>query len=197
MTALDFSSAPYELSSQGIDNKFGSLVTPINRFLASIACIDASKYLKTLIPSAHVFHLLTVHALHSNRFGVCAVEFHDENTNLLCRFRKIYNLVIGMCQSGLCKINNLRHGFFYLQIMASGARDSSKYMQLGDEDPVGVMAGVLDRLVGDSWEYVPEDYLKRKKKAPDEYHLTGLICEKAYVLFDDEVQVFMEKKGWR
>lgn len=199
MTTLDFSSAPYGLSNPILVSKFNTLVKPINSSLALIDCVDASKYLKMLIPSTHIFHTLTIPAIHSNQTGVFAVEFYDKTSNSVCRIRRFYNLVIGMCQSGQCKINDLRHGFFYLQIRASGARDGSKFQQQGDDDPVGVMAGVLDRLVGDSsWEYEPKDYLHRKKsKVPDEYRLSGLICEKAYVLFDDEVKTFVESKAWR
>ena len=198
MTSIDINSAPYGLSNPILVSRFSTLVKPINSSLAPIDCVDASKYLKMLIPSAHVFHTLTIPAIHSNKTGVFAVEFYDRTTNTMNRIRRFYNLVIGMCQSGQCKINDLRHSFFYLQIRASGARNGSKFQQLGDDDPVGVMAGVLDRLVDDSWEYEPEDYLHRKKnQVPDEYRLTGLICEKAYILFDDEVQTFVERKAWR
>ena len=94
-------------------------------------------------------------------------------------------------------MEELRHGFFYLQIREAGARDKSKYDQLGADDPVGGMAGMLDRLVDDPWEYEPKDYERYRKRPPPEYCLTGFVCEKACVLFDDEVEKFAGAKKWR
>lgn len=199
MTGNDYSSAPYGLSRQGLATTFGAVVAQSHASLLGVSCINAIKYLNGLIPDAHSFHKETIPAIHSNSSGVFAVDRYDSNDNRMRRLRRFYNLVIGMCQSGQCRIGALRHGFFYLQIRGAGSRDASKFARLEDVEPTAVMAGVLDRLVDDAWEYDLREYsdINRKKKAPDEYHLSGLICEKAYVLFDDEVDDFMAKKGWR
>lgn len=199
MTANDFSAAPYGLSSTMLAATFGSLVTQSHASLANITCINAPEYLKGLAPSAHSFHRETLPAIHSNNAGVYAVESYGATSNQVHRLRRFYNLVLGLCQSGQCRVGALRHGFFYLQIRESGSRDASKFARLEDAEPTAVMAGVLDRLVDDAWEYDLREYsdINRKKNAPDEYHLSGLICEKAYVLFDDEVDDFVAKKGWR
>ena len=197
MTANDFSSAPYRMSNPTLVSTFGALVSQSHASLANIACVNAQEYLKDLVPFAHAFHTETIPAIHSNQADIFAVEYYDGNGNLMHRLRRFYNLVIGMCQSYQCSISALRNGFFYVQIRPSGSRDSSKFAQLGDADPIGVMAGVLDRLVLDAWEYDSSEYGRRYKKAPAEYHLTGLICEKAYVLFDNEVSAFVSAKAWR
>lgn len=199
MTSSDFSTAPYGLSGQMLASTFGALVAQSHVSLANIPCVKASEYLKGLMPSAHQFHCETVPAIHSNSAGVYAVESYCSTVNQVHRLRRFYNLVIGMCQSGQCRVGALRHGFFYLQIRESGSRDASKFTRLEDAEPTAVMAGVLDRLVDDAWEYDLREYsdINRKKRAPKEYRLSGLICEKAYVLFEDEVSGFVAKKGWR
>ena len=197
MTSTDYINAKYGLSNPVLASTFDRLISSINVGLGSIGCIDASSYLKGILPTANQFHTETVPAIHSSQVGIFAVECHDGNGSLLRRFRRFYNLVIGMCQSSQCSIDALRKGFFYVQIRPSGSRDGSKFAQLGDVDPVGVMAGVLDRLVLDAWEYDPAEYGRRFKRVPAEYHLTGLICEKAYVLFDNEVSDFVSAKAWR
>ena len=197
MTAADYRNAKYGLSNPALASTFGRIIPSINVGLGLIDCIDASSYLKGILPTAHQFHTETIPAIHSCQSGIFAVEYHDGNGNLMRRFRRFYNLVIGMCQSGQCAIATFRNDFFYVQIRPSGSRAGSKFAQLGDADPIGVMAGVLDRLVLDAWEYDPAEYRRRFKKAPAEYHLTGLICKKAYVLFDDEVSAFVSAKEWR
>ena len=178
---------------------FGAIVAQSHASLAGVSCIHATAYLNGLIPDAHPFHKETIPAIHSNSSGVFAVDCYDCNDTGVRRLRRLYNLVIGMCQSGQCCFNDLRNGFFYLQIRGAGSRDVSKFSRLQDAEPTAVMAGVLDRLVDDAWEYNLRDYsdINRKKRAPKEYRLSGLICEKAYVLFDDEVSAFVAKKGWR
>lgn len=175
---------------------FSLLVTGCNPSLASIACIDAKKYLVGIASSKQSFHTDTVPAIHAAPSGTFAVEFRGSNTSGIWWLRRIYNLVLGMWQSGTCQMDELRHGFLYLQIRKAGARDQSKYDQLGDADPVGGMSGMLDRLVDDPWEYDPKYYEDHKKYLPSEYCLTGLVCEKAYVLFDDEVEKFVGAKKW-
>lgn len=199
MTANDYSSAPYGLSTPGLSSTFGALVTQSHASLGNIACVSAPKYLKGLIPTGHVFHKETIPVIHSNASGVFAVDRYDSNDSGMRRLRRFYNLVIGMCQSGQCCVGALRHGFFYLQIRGAGSRDASKFARLEDAEPTDVMAGVLDRLVDGAWEYDLREYsdINKKKRAPEEYHLSGLICEKAYVIFDDEVDDFVDKKGWR
>ncbi len=199
MTPNDFSAAPYGLSNPILASTFGALGVQSHAALATISCINASGYLKGLVPSAHQFHRETVPAIHSNSAGVYAVESYCSTVNQIHRLRRFYNLVIGMCQTGQCRVGALRHGFFYLQIRESGSRDAGKFARSETLDPTSFMAGSLDRLVEDAWEYDLREYsdIKRKKRAPQEYRLSGLICEKAYVLFDDEVAAFVAKNGWR
>ena len=197
MNDRDFSSAPYGLSNPMLASTFGALVVQSHASLAHIRCVNVAEYLKGLASSTHPFHRETIPVIHSSSTGIYAVEFYDSTTNRMHRLRRFYNLVIGMCQSGQCRVDTLRHAFFYLQIRGSSSRNVSKFARLEDSEPTSFMAGSLDRLVDNAWEYDPSEYVRHKKRAPDEYHLTGLICEKAYILFDDEVADFVAKKVWR
>ena len=94
-------------------------------------------------------------------------------------------------------MEELRHGFFYLQIRESGVRGGGKYAPPVDTPPLEMLRVPLGNLVDDPWEYDPNDYGNLLEKAPPEYCLTGLVCEKAYVLFGDEVERFVDAKEWR
>lgn len=201
MTTDDYDNAPWQLGRVDSRTTFAQCYAspPANADVASqvaasmlgtLGCIDGNDYLKSILPNAHPYHIETVRALYSQHGDCTAVEFRKDTENRPHRYRRIYNLFLGLVQSGLATFRDIRDNLVYVVVLDSVSRPSGISL-----DGVAALSAHFDRLVATPrWEYRFEDIPLHSR---DERRLSGFLCRKAYLLYKDEIDSFVQSKGWR
>ena len=201
MTTKDLKSAPWgigalplvrfpALYSQALVSATISQVIANSR-LNSIKCIDANRFLRQMSPLRLGIHTETLRAIISKGGTVFAWEFRLDTENWTHRFRRIYNLVLGLLDAGGIHIKELRQSLVYVVVKEYSNCDSGSRMEYVNE-----LNTSLSRLVSAPWEYDVEDVLSDKRKK-DERKLTGFICRKCYIIYESEIDDFITYNQWR
>lgn len=155
--------------------------------------MTGSAYLDSIIPNAQPVHRESVSDLDFVGALMVAWENRNETSSGSHRIRRIYNLVLGMVMSGIRTFGEVRGQLLYVNVLKDS--DYRRVLSVPNEDPTGVMTSLLSSLVGDAWEYDPVEINRYHIRVPIEYKLTGLICKKAYLVYERELEDFKHKKG--
>ena len=201
MTTEDYNNAPWQLGEVASRTTFAQCyaspsanVDVASQVAASklgaLGCMDGNDYLKKLLPNAHPYHIETVRALYFHNGDCTALEFRNDTENWPHRYRRIYNLFLGLLQSGCATFCDIRDNLVYVVVLNSASRPTGASL-----DSVAALSAHFDRLVtSERWEYRFEDIPLHSR---DERRLSGFLCRKAYLLYKDEIDSFVQRKGWR
>jgi len=201
MTTEDYNNAPWQLGKEASRTTFAQCYASppasldvasqvASSMLGALGCIDGNEYLRNLQPNAHPYHIETVRALYSQHGNCTALEFRKDTENWPHRYRRIYNLFLGLVQSGLATLRDIRDKLVYVVVLDSVSSSTSDSV-----DGAAALSAHFARLVTtERWEYRFEDLPLHSK---DERRLSGFLCRKAYLLYKDEVDSFVQSKGWR
>lgn len=201
MTSSDYSVAPWGLAAAGYVSRFLSLYqnppapsavmqAVSGTLLSGLNALDARIYLKAINGGGNGFDNETVRALIAKGRDVVAWEFREDTHNWAHRFRRIYNLFMGLYGSARVALPDIRNRLVYVVVRAEEARTT------GSNQFTHMMSASLSRHVANPWEYKMEDVLADKNKK-DERKLAGFICQKAYVIYKDEIDKYVLFNKWR
>ena len=201
MTSGDYNSAPWGLAAPRCARSFLSLyqnppALPVvmqsvsGTLLRGLNALDARIYLRTINSGGNGFGNETVRALIAKGHDVVAWEFREDTHSWAHRFRRIYNLFMGLTGAVHVAVREIRDKLVYVVVRSEDSRPTS------EDDFLRVMSASLSRRVADPWEYDIDDVLSDKNKK-DERKLTGFICRKAYVIYKDEIDKYVQFNKWR
>ena len=201
MTSNDYRSAPWGLSAAAYASGFLPLFqNPLaasavmqsvsGTLLSGLNALDARIYLRAINGGGNGFSNETVRALIAKGRDVVAWEFREDTHSWAHRFRRIYNLFMGLTGAARVPVKDIRDKLVYVVVRSEDSRPTS------EDDFLRVMSASLSRRVADPWEYDIDDVLADKNKK-DERKLTGFICRKAYVIYKDEIDKYVRFNKWR
>ena len=193
MTTDDFRMAAWRLN-EGPRTTYGDAYasSPVAELVASgdcanVACVDAQKWLKAVCIGDTPAQYETVRTVHRNDRGVVALEFRFDASSFSSRYRRIYNMVVGLCRHQVATIDEIRKVLDYVVVL----KDADKRHSTVSEETIGLSAGLYNTQ-RERWEFDVEDI---RHGGEDERRLTGLVCRKAYQLFSSELNDFATEKG--
>lgn len=152
-------------------------------------CVDAKQWMKDVNSAGSKASRDTVKTLHANDTGVIALELRDDVRNAARRIRHIYNLFFTLADKIGASFSEIRNRLVYAVIL----EDSNRPGNSSAPETDALSDGLL-RLARDTWEYDISEIQGFNNKN-DERRLTGLICQKAYLLYKNEVGAFARSKG--
>ena len=170
----------------GVPNSVSAVVAASG--IHDVACVDAERWMSGVNPSGTVHAKDTVRVLHGDETSVVALEFRNLTRNPAHRMRRIYNLFFALAQHVGVSIEKIRERLVYAVVMEGMNRPGNTSSRETEILSAGLMT-----LARETWEYDVSAFHKYKKN--DERKLSGLICRKAYLLYENELGSFAKAKG--
>lgn len=170
----------------GVPNSVSKIVAASG--IQDVACVDAERWMSGVNPSGTVHAKDTVRVLHGGATSVVALEFRNLTRNPAQRMRRIYNLFFALAQHVGVAIGKIRERLVYAVVMEGMDRPGNTSSRETEILSAGLMT-----LAREAWEYDVSAFRNFKKN--DERKLSGLICRKAYLLYENELNSFAKAKG--
>lgn len=152
-------------------------------------CVDAARWIRDVAADGTPATWDTVRALHANDADVIALEFMADTRNAAHRMRRVYNLFFALVQNAVATFADVRSRLVYAVVLDTGRRRKGTSSEATD-----TLTTSLTSLVNDPWEYEMSEIANVNAKC-DERRLSGLVCKKAYLLYESELRSFAKSKG--
>ena len=167
----------------------GIVRTLVDAGFGDAVCVDAARWIRDVAADGTPATWDTVRALHANDADVIALEFRADTRNAAHRMRRIYNLFFALVQNAVATFADVRSRLVYAVVLDSGRRRKGTSSEATD-----TLTTSLTSLVNDPWEYEMSEIANVNAKC-DERRLSGLVCKKAYLLYESELRAFATSKG--